>query len=157
MKKLIALILISVFCLSLISCDAFFSELVEEEKSDTTTKVTTTKQDVTEKEEETTKTETAKRYSYKVQSDSMYPTFSAGDKIYYEKVADPSELKINDIIIYWTIVGGERVKVAHRIINIYDGGGYLLFETKGDANTMADPLTVHENEIIGKVVDISKR
>ena len=39
---------------------------------------------------------------------------------------------------------------THRIENIYDGGGVLIFETKGDANTLADPLTVHQKEIVGK-------
>jgi stage III sporulation protein AA len=34
------------------------------------------------------------------------------------------------------------------IENIYDGGSYLIFETKGDNNNVADPLTVHESEIV---------
>lgn len=160
MKKLMAIILVSILCLSLISCDTLLNNLVEEEtsaeNSNTTSDITTVKEDDTEKEEETTKEETSKKYTFKVQSDSMYPTFKAGSIIRYEKVADAAELKVGDIIIYWTIINGERVKVAHRIVNIYDGGSFLLFETKGDANEMANPLTVHESEIIGKFVGIVK-
>lgn len=157
MKKLIAIILLTTLCLSLISCDTFLNELVEEEESaensDTTSEVTTVKEDDTKKEEETTQTQINKKYTFKVESDSMYPAIKAGDKIRYEKVTDAAELKIGDIIIYWDIVGEERVKVASRIINIYDGGSFLIFETKGDNNAVANPLTVHQSEIIGKVVD----
>jgi signal peptidase len=48
------------------------------------------------------------------------------------------------------VINGERVLNTHRIHEIYDGGGYLIFATKGDNNTIADPLTVHESEIVGK-------
>ena len=72
------------------------------------------------------------------------------DLIVDTKVKDPSELRKDDIITYWTVINGERVLNTHRIINIYDGGNYLIFETKGDNNTNADPLTVHKSEIVGK-------
>ncbi|MBQ3501517.1 MAG: signal peptidase I, partial [Oscillospiraceae bacterium] len=65
-------------------------------------------------------------------------------------VKDPSELRRDDIITYWTVINGERVLNTHRVHEIYDGGGYLIFSTKGDNNTSADPLTVHESEIVGK-------
>ena len=48
------------------------------------------------------------------------------------------------------MINGERVLNTHRISEIYDGGGYLIFETKGDNNTVADALTVHESEIVGQ-------
>ena len=60
------------------------------------------------------------------------------------------EVKIGDVITYWTVIDGQRVLNTHRIHQIYDGGGYLIFETKGDNNTIADPLTVHESEIVGQ-------
>ncbi len=85
-----------------------------------------------------------------VQSDSMYPEIHPGDLIIDTPVKDPSELRQGDIITYWTIINGERVLNTHRIHNIYDGGDYLLFETKGERNTVEDPLTVHESEIVGK-------
>lgn len=83
-----------------------------------------------------------------IQTDSMYPTLSAGDVIFCDKVTDPSTLRIGDIITYWTVINGERVLNTHRIVEIYDGGDYLIFATKGDNNTEMDALTVHESEIV---------
>ena len=100
-----------------------------------------------------------------IQTDSMYPTIDPGDLVIATGVEDPSTLRAvgkyldengneveyeGDIIAYWTIINGERVLNTHRIVGIYDGGGYLIFETKGDNNTTADPLTVHESEIVGQ-------
>lgn len=85
-----------------------------------------------------------------IQTESMYPTLKPGDLIFDVPVKDASELKIGDIITYWTVIDGERVLNTHKIIQIYDGGGYRIFETQGDNNTVADPLTVHESEIVGK-------
>lgn len=87
-----------------------------------------------------------------IQTDSMYDTLVPGDLIVDVAVDDPGELRKNDIITYWTIINGEKVLNTHRIINIYSGGDYLIFETKGDNNTAADPLTVHESKIVGKYV-----
>ncbi len=87
-----------------------------------------------------------------IQTDSMYPTILPGDLIFDVGVEDKGELRPGDIITYWTVINGERVLNTHTITQIYDGGGYLLFETKGDNNTIADALTVHESEIVGKYV-----
>lgn len=85
-----------------------------------------------------------------IQTESMYPTLNPGDMIFDVPVKDTSELEIGDVITYWTVIDGERVLNTHRIFEIYDGGGYLFFETKGDNNTVADSLIVHEAEIIGQ-------
>ena len=85
-----------------------------------------------------------------IQTESMYPTMKPGDLIFDTAVKDTSELKIGDIITYWTVIDGERVRNTHRITEIYDGGGYLIFQTKGDNNTIEDSLTVHESEIVGQ-------
>ena len=85
-----------------------------------------------------------------IQTESMYPTMKPGDLIFDTAVKDTSALKIGDVITYWTVINGERVLNTHRIFEIYDGGGYLIFETKGDNNTVSDALTVHESEIVGQ-------
>ncbi len=85
-----------------------------------------------------------------IQTESMSPTIKSGDLIIDTAVKDPSKLKKKDVITYWTIIDGERVLNTHRIVNIYDGGDYLIFETQGDNNSSVDPLTVHESEVIGK-------
>ena len=87
---------------------------------------------------------------FSIQTDSMYPTLNAGDLIFDTAVKDTTELEVGDIITYWTVIYGERVLNTHRITEIYDGGGYLIFATKGDNNTMGDALTVHESEVVGK-------
>lgn len=87
---------------------------------------------------------------FSIQSESMYPTLKPGDLIFDTAVRDTDELKVGDIITYWTVINGERVLNTHRIVGIYDGGGYRIFGTKGDNNTAEDALTVHESEIVGK-------
>ena len=88
-----------------------------------------------------------------IQTDSMYDTILPGDLIVDTAIKDPADLRPNDIITYWTVINGERVLNTHRIINIYNIGTNneqtLVFETKGDNNTSADPLTVHESELVG--------
>ena len=69
-----------------------------------------------------------------IQTKSMYPTLNSGDMIFDSAVKDPSQLAIGDIITYWTVIDGERVLNTHRITQIYDGGGHLIFQTKGDNN-----------------------
>ena len=86
---------------------------------------------------------------FSIQTESMYPTLNPGDLIFDKAVKDPAALQRGDIITYWTVINGERVLNTHRIHEIYDGGGYLIFATKGDNNTIADPLTVHESEVVG--------
>ena len=85
-----------------------------------------------------------------IQTDSMYDTIMPGDLVIATGVKDVNELRKDDIITYWTIINGERVLNTHRIVGIYDGGGYLIFQTKGDNNTLEDPLTVHESEVVGQ-------
>ena len=83
-----------------------------------------------------------------IQTKSMYPTLNSGDMIFDSAVKDPSQLAIGDIITYWTVIDGERVLNTHRITQIYDGGGHLIFQTKGDNNTIEDSLAG-----LGKVFD----
>lgn len=87
---------------------------------------------------------------FSIQTDSMYPTLLPGDLVVDTAVKDPTALQKDDIITYWTVIDGERVLNTHRIVEIYDGNGYLIFATKGDNNSTVDTLTVHEAEIVGK-------
>ena len=87
---------------------------------------------------------------FSIQTESMYPTLQPGDLIFGKAVKDASELRSGDIITYWTVINGERVLNTHRIVEIYDGGGFLIFATKGDKNTAVDALTVHESEIVAQ-------
>ena len=90
---------------------------------------------------------------FSIQTDSMYPNLLAGDMIFGVKT-DPDDLRTGDVITYWTIIDGNKVLNTHRIHGIYDGGGFLIFETKGDANTAIDALTVHENAVVSKYSNV---
>ena len=85
-----------------------------------------------------------------IQTESMYPVLKPGDLIFAKTVKDPSTLQVGDIITYWTVIGGERVLNTHTIHEISDGGGHLIFTTKGENNTSKDPLSVHEVNVVGK-------
>ena len=87
---------------------------------------------------------------FSIQTDSMYPTLLPGDLIFDTPVKDPGDLRNGDIITYWTVINGERVLNTHKIVEIYSGGDYLIFATKGDKSESVDPLTVHESEVVGK-------
>ncbi len=87
---------------------------------------------------------------FAIESDSMKPTFSKGDVIVDTKVTDPSTLKVNDVITFWTVINGERALNSHRIIQVEDYGNYYSFVTKGDNNTIEDGLTVHQSSVVGK-------
>lgn len=89
-----------------------------------------------------------------IQTESMYPILNPGDLIFDTSVKDPASLKVGDIVTYWTVINGERVLNTHAIHEIYDGGGYLIFATKGENNPTADPLTVHESELVGKYTGV---
>lgn len=87
---------------------------------------------------------------FSIQSDSMSPFFNKGDLIIDRKVNDPADLQIGDVITFWTIIEGKQVLNSHRIIDIADYGNYMYFDTKGDANSIADTTGVHQNDIVGK-------
>ena len=87
---------------------------------------------------------------FSIQTESMYPTMNPGDLIFGTGIDDMSELRPGDIITYWTVINGERVLNTHRIEEIYDGNGFLIFATKGDKNPGVDALTVHESEVVAK-------
>lgn len=85
-----------------------------------------------------------------VKTDSMKKTIMPGDLIIDVDVKDPKELEEGDIITYRTIIKGKEVLNTHRIVRKYTGGEFCIFETKGDNSTVADPITVHQNEIVGQ-------
>lgn len=87
---------------------------------------------------------------FSIQTDSMYPTLLPGDLIFGTAVEDPTTLVPGDIITYWTIINGERVLNTHKIHEVYDGGEFRSFATKGDNNSAVDALTVHESAIVAK-------
>ena len=86
-----------------------------------------------------------------VASDSMAPTFRAGDLIVIRK-CDPAKLEEGDIITFHTIINNEYALNTHRIAEIQDMGGVRSYVTKGDNNAIADVHMIADGDIVGKFV-----
>lgn len=85
-----------------------------------------------------------------VESDSMSPVFVKDDMIIDKEIDDVYQLENGDIITFWTLIDGHRVKNTHRIICVNDIDGNINFSTKGDNNDINDSLNVYPVDIIGK-------
>ncbi len=85
-----------------------------------------------------------------VESDSMAPTFSSGDLIIDCGIDDVYKLQKDDVITFWTIIDGNKVKNTHRIIGVNSRNGSVSFVTKGDNNDVKDSIEVYPSDIIGK-------
>ena len=90
-----------------------------------------------------------------VESDSMLPTFAQGDLIICKQIDDLSVLKQNDVITFWTIIDGKKVKNTHRIVEIKASeGGAVSYITRGDNNSIDDDIPVYAGDLIGKWTDV---
>ena len=69
-----------------------------------------------------------------------------------KEIDDINDLKVDDVISFWTneIVEGENVINTHRIVEVVDENGTKSFKTKGDNNDQADTYIVYPSKIIGK-------
>lgn len=85
-----------------------------------------------------------------VESDSMKPTFKTGDLIICKEVDDIESLKEDDVITFWTIIDGQKVKNTHRIVQINETDGVKSFVTRGDNNVADDTVPTYAGDIIGK-------
>lgn len=85
---------------------------------------------------------------------SMEPELRAGDLILIEQIS-PQEVKKGDVIVFEipTLVRKHYnypLVVAHRVIEIQQRGGEIIYKTKGD-NTGEDPFIVRTVDLKGKV------
>ena len=89
-------------------------------------------------------------------SKDMAPTINDGDTVLCKSIKNPAELSVGDIIVYWTVVDGQRVAYASRIKNIYNynDSDELIFETQDDDNENVNPLAVHQSEILGEFIQV---
>ena len=87
-----------------------------------------------------------------VKSDSMAPTFRAGDLIFIKK-CDTSTLKEGDIICFHTIIDNEYALNTHRIKKIETSGDARSYTTLGDNNNgITDTHIISDGDIVGKYV-----
>ena len=85
-----------------------------------------------------------------VESDSMKPTFSKNDLIICKEIDDLNSLKEGDVITFWTVIDGVRVKNTHRIVGVNADEGARSFVTRGDNNPIDDTAPAYASDIIGK-------
>ena len=89
-----------------------------------------------------------------VESDSMMPTFAQGDLIICKEIDDMMQLKENDVITFWTIIDGKKVKNTHRIVKVNEFENTRSFVTRGDANSIDDEIPAYAGDLIGEWTDI---
>lgn len=93
------------------------------------------------------KNELVNIFGYKalvVTSGSMAPTLEIGDLIIIKKVPE-ADIKKEDIITFME----EKYVVTHRVVDIINQDGELLYQTKGDSNNAKDADLVKNSQIQG--------
>ena len=87
-----------------------------------------------------------------VTSDSMFPALKPNDLIIV-KPSKIQDVKRGDIIAFDSHMQGIGI-IAHRAIAVADDDGIIGLDTKGDNNRDADPWTVHDEDLIGIVINV---
>lgn len=86
-----------------------------------------------------------------VATGSMIPEYEVGD-VLVSKEVDPATIQVGDDIVYEGKEGSFKDKiVTHQVIMIEKENENYRIQTKGIANTKADP-EITQNEVIGKVI-----
>ena len=86
-----------------------------------------------------------------VTSDSMIPTLKPNDLLIVKRV-EIDKVLVDDIIAFNSHIEDIGI-VAHRAIEKFDDNGKIGIRTQGDNVTEADTWVVHDEDIIGKVVE----
>ena len=89
-----------------------------------------------------------------VQTDSMAPTFKAGDLIFVKKINDMYTLQENDVITFYTIIDSTRALNTHRIVEVSDNNGTRSYVTRGDNNPLDDEIPVYPSDIVGRWTNV---
>lgn len=85
---------------------------------------------------------------FTVQSGSMEPSIRTGSVI----ISTPSEnYQTGDIITYRTDETNPKATVTHRLVDIIEEEGQIMYVTKGDANDAADPNRILSSQLVGRV------
>lgn len=87
-----------------------------------------------------------------ITSDSMLPALKPND-IIVVKPSKIEEVKEGDIIAFDSHMHGIGI-IAHRAIAVDDTDGIIGLDTKGDNNRDVDPWIVHDEDLIGIVIEV---
>ena len=83
-----------------------------------------------------------------VLTDSMYPEIESGDLIIC-KTEKPENIRVGDVISFFDPAGNGTSIVTHRVVEIVDENGALMFRTRGDNNNVEDRLLVSAQDLVG--------
>lgn len=86
---------------------------------------------------------------YMVLTGSMEPNYNIGDLIVI-KEKPQEDIKVGDIVNYVTDNGKDTI--THRVIEIVEQNGQIMYKTKGDNNSSSDPNLVNYSQIQGTIV-----
>ena len=81
---------------------------------------------------------------------SMQPTLGIGTLVVVQSISSPATIRVGDIIEYNNPVLGAHI--VHRVIDVTNAKSGILYTTKGDYNTVADPAPVALGQVVGRVV-----
>jgi signal peptidase I len=94
---------------------------------------------------------TPSMFGYKIMtvlSGSMEPDIKPGDVV-IDKDVSPRLVKVGDVITYKTT---NNILITHRVLDIEEKSGQVVFKTKGDANNVEDEKLVSEEDLVGTLV-----
>lgn len=84
-----------------------------------------------------------------VLTDSMEPMISPFSLVI---VSPESDIRIGDVILYEVELSKKKYKVLHRVIDIKEKKGQIVYITKGDNRRYADAWYVSRDNVIGKLL-----
>lgn len=89
---------------------------------------------------------------FRVVTGSMEPTIAPGSLLISQEVPI-DQIQVGDIVCFRSREANMLGKsITHRVISVFENGGQICLETRGDANPVADALPVLQSNLIGKVV-----
>ena len=87
-----------------------------------------------------------------IKSDSMVPALKPHDLIIVQRISI-DEIEVGDIAVFDSHLEHIGI-IAHRAVEKFDDHGEIAIDTKGDHVDDRDPWMVHDEDLIGKVIDI---
>ena len=84
-----------------------------------------------------------------VLTDSMEPMISPFSLVI---VSPESDIRIGDVVLYEVELSKKKYKVLHRVIDIKEKKGQIVYITKGDNRRYADAWYVSRDNVIGKLL-----
>ena len=83
-----------------------------------------------------------------VLTDSMLPVIESGDLIVCH-TTDAEEVAVGDVISFFDPAGNGTSIVTHRVVEVLDENGALMFRTRGDNNNVDDKVLVGAQDLVG--------